>query len=98
MLHSLSSHTGYYCGQVVSVPVSELEAARVASLVSVGAELAQTNKHALLAKQDLAPDTRATLLMASRFTAMDYLQVRACQAAVAAAFTAVGSPASCEET
>ena len=64
--------------QVVPLDIPELEMARVAQLVTVGAELAQAYKH-FLAKRKmhkyLGPDTRSTLLVAMAFTATDFLQV-----------------------
>ena len=50
----------------------------MAQLVIIGAELAQSYKHFLADRSlqhYLGPDTRAALLLASRFTATDFLQV-----------------------
>lgn len=56
--------------------VEGLELARVAQVVSVGAELAQAYKYTATG-QHLAADTRVMLRVASHFTAADYLQVDA---------------------
>ena len=64
--------------QVQSIEIPDLEVARVAQLVSVGAELAQVYKHFLARKKMqryLGNDTHAALLVASAFTATDFLQV-----------------------
>ena len=64
--------------QVVPITFPDLEMARVAQLVTVGAELAQVYKRFLANRHlqhFLGPDTRTTLRVASCFTATDFLQV-----------------------
>lgn len=68
--------------QVVPICIPELEAVRVAQVLTIAAELGQAYKWALAEpalRAQLAPDTRISLATALRFTASDFLQVgRAC--------------------
>lgn len=63
--------------QVVPVCVPELELTRVSQLLTIGAELRQAHRAALLdpaRRRRLQPDTRVTLACAARFSATDLLQ------------------------
>ena len=67
-------------GQVVPICIPELEAVRVAQILTIAAELAQAYKWALAKpglRRQLNADTRISLAAAMRFSATDFLQVRA---------------------
>lgn len=64
--------------QIVEIDVPGLEMTRVAQQVAIGAELAAAYSR-FISKRNrhhyLAPDTLATLLVSSQFTATDFIQV-----------------------